>query len=223
MPNPKGLPLSQSLRFGWNTVKGSFVFILLTLCVASIVPSIIDWGGKHVFHRDAQIFLIKIISAVVSATFGLGLSKIYLRFRDGEKPIFENLFDGLARAHIWIASTFIVTIAVVMGLVLLIVPGIIMMLRLSLIGFVLVDERTGPVDAIQRSWDITRGHTMDLLALFLTLLGLNILGLCCLVVGLLVTVPMSGLAMAYIYRELKPKTLVAPAMAPVGSTVAPAV
>jgi hypothetical protein len=29
--------------------------------------------------------------------------------------------------------------------------------------------------------------------------------------------------MAFIYRELKPKTVVAPAMAPVGSTVAPAV
>jgi uncharacterized membrane protein len=110
-----------------------------------------------------------------------------------------------------------------MGLILLIVPGIIMMLRLSLIGFVLVDERTGPIDAIQRSWDMTRGHTMDLLVLFIALLGLNILGLCCLFIGLFVTVPMSGLAMAYIYRELKPKTVVAPTMAPVGSTVAPAV
>ncbi|HKW13412.1 MAG TPA: DUF975 family protein [Candidatus Krumholzibacteria bacterium] len=223
MPNPKGLPLSESIRFGWNTIKSSFAFILLTLCVAAIVPSIIDWGGKHVFHHDGQIFLIKVISTLVSATFSLGLFKIYLRFRDGEKPIFENLFDGLARAHIWFASTFIVTIAVVMGLILLIVPGIIMMLRLSLIGFVLVDERTGPIDAIQRSWDMTRGHTMDLLVLFIALLGLNILGLCCLFVGLFVTIPMSGLAMAYIYRELKPKTVVAPAMAPVGSTVAPAV
>jgi hypothetical protein len=34
---------------------------------------------------------------------------------------------------------------------------------------------------------------------------------------------MSGLAMAFIYRQLKPKTVVVPAMAPVGSTVAPAV
>jgi hypothetical protein len=223
MPNPKGLPLSQSVRFGWNTVKGSFAFILLTLCVASFVPGIIEWGGKHVFHHDAQVFLIKLISLVVSATFGLGLSKIYLRFCDGEKPIFENLFDGLARAHIWMASMFIVSIAVVMGLILLLVPGIVMMLRLSLIGFVLVDERTGPIDAIQRSWDITRGHTMDLLALFIVLVGLNILGACCLLIGLFVTVPMSGLAMAYIYRELKPKTVAAPDMAPVAGTVAPAV
>jgi hypothetical protein len=101
MPNPKGLPLSEAVRFGWKTVQSSFGFILLTIVVATIVPSVIEWGGKHVFHRDGQQFLIKIVSALVSATFGLGLYKIYLRFKDGEKPIFENLFDGLARAHIW--------------------------------------------------------------------------------------------------------------------------
>jgi hypothetical protein len=224
MPNPKGLPLSEAVRFGWKTVQSSFVFILLTLVVAAFVPSIIQWGGEHVFHHDGQVFLIKLVSLLVSATFGLGLSKIYLRFRDGEKPIFENLFDGLARAHIWIASTLISTVAIVMGLILLIVPGVIMMLRLWLVGFVLVDERTGPIDAIQRSWDITRGHTMDLLVLFVALLGLNILGLCCLVVGLVVTIPISGLALAYVYRELKPKAVAstAPAPTPVGAA-APAV
>ena len=219
MPNPKGLPISEAIRFGWKTVQSSFAFILLTLVVASFVPSVIDWGGKHVFHRDGQVFLIKVVSLLVSATFSLGLAKIYLRFRDGEKPIFENLFDGLARAHVWIASTLIAGVAVVMGLILLIVPGIIMMLRLWFVGFVLVDERTGPIDAIQRSWDITRGHTMDLLVLFIALLGLNILGLCCLIVGLLVTVPISGLATAYVYRGLKPRAVAssAPAPAPAGA------
>lgn len=219
MPNPKGLPLSEAVRFGWKTVQSSFGLILLTIVVATVVPSVIDWGGKHVFHRDGQQFLIKIVSALVSATFGLGLYKIYLRFRDGEKPIFENLFDGLARAHIWLASTLIATVAVVMGLILLIVPGVIMLLRLWLVGFVLVDEKTGPIDAIQRSWDITRGHTMDLLVLFIALVGLNILGCVCLVVGLLITLPISGLALAYVYRELKPKAVISP---PAASSVAPA-
>ena len=227
MPNPhKGLPISEAVRFGWKTVQSSFAFILLTFVVASFVPSIITWGGEHVFHRDGQVFFIKLISWLVSATFSLGLAKIYLRFRDGEKPIFENLFDGLSRAHIWVASTLISSVAIVMGLILLIVPGVIMLLRLWFVGFVLVDERTGPIDAIQRSWDITRGHTMDLLVLFIALLGLNILGLCCLVVGLLVTIPISGLALAHVYRELKPKAMASTEAVPTpatASSTAPAV
>ena len=218
MTNPRGLPLSEAVRFGWKTVQHSFVYILLTVCVAAFVPSIIRWGGEHVFHRGGQLFLIKVVAALVSATFGLGLAKIYLRFCDGEKPIFENLFDGLTRAHIWIGAMFIAGVAIVMGLVLLIVPGIIISLRLWFVGFVLVDERTGPIDAIQRSWDITRGHTMNLLLLFIVLLGVNILGLCCLGVGLLISVPISGIAMAYVYRDLKPRTAPA-AVRPVGAPV----
>ena len=214
MPNPRGLPLSEAVRFGWRTVQQHFPFIILTIAVAVVVPMVIDWGGEHAFHRRGQQFLMTLIDIVVSATFALGLFKIYLRFRDGEKPIFENLFDGVARAHVWVGASIIMTVAVVMGLVLLVVPGIIMLLRLWFVGFVLVDERTGPIDAIQRSWDLTRGRTMDLLVFFIVLVGLNLLGVVCLGVGLLVTVPISGLAMAYIYRELKPKLAIQPASTP---------
>lgn len=220
MPNPRGLPLSEAVRFGWRTVQQHFPFIILTIAVAVIVPCIIDWGGEHVFHRRGQQFLMDLIDIVVSATFALGLFKIYLRFRDGEKPIFENLFDGISRAHVWVGASIIMTVAIVMGLVLLLVPGIIMLLRLWFVGFVLVDERTGPIDAIQRSWDITRGHTMDLLVFFIVLVGLNLLGVVCLGVGLLVTVPISGLAMSFVYRVLKPKVAVTPVVP--ASDVAPA-
>jgi uncharacterized membrane protein len=214
MPNLRGLPVSEAVRFGWRTVQQSLPFIVLTVLVAALVPSIIQWGGEHVFDRGGQEFLINLISLVVSATFGLGLFKIYLRFRDGEKPIFENLFDGVARAHTWVGASLIIAVAVFMGLILLVVPGIIMLLRLWFVGYVLVDERTGPIDAIQRSWDITRGHTMDLLVFFIVLVGVNILGALCLVVGLLITIPISGLALAHIYRELKPRAIAAPVASP---------
>jgi hypothetical protein len=222
MPNPRGLPLSEAVRFGWTTVQRSFPFILLTVAVAAVVPVIIETLGDAMFERRGPRLVMDLVDIFISATFALGLCRIYLRFRDGEKPIFENLFDGLARAHVWVASSIIMGVAVAMGLVLLIVPGVIMLLRLWFVGFVVVDERIGPVDAIQRSWDITRGHTMDLLVFFLVLVGLNLLGVLCLGVGLLVTVPISGLAMAFIYRELKPKAAVAPAPAPeVATPVSP--
>jgi len=219
-PVPRGLPIAEAVRFGWKTVQQSFPFILLTFAVAVFVPSVIEWGQDRVFHRGGQQFLMFLINIVVSATFALGLLKIYLRFRDGEKPIFENLFDGVARAHTWVGAALIAGIAIAMGLVLLIVPGVIMLLRLWFVGFVLVDERTGPIDAIQRSWDITRGHTLDLLVFFIVLVGLNLLGAACLVIGLLVTLPISGLALAHVYRELKPKTVVARVASP--GAVAPA-
>jgi uncharacterized membrane protein len=209
MPNNRGLPLGESIRFGWKTIQSNGPFIVLVTLVAWVVPSVIEWAGDAAADTRIQEFGISLISSLVSATFALGLAKIYLRFRDGERPIFENLFDGLARLHIYIAATIIVAIAVVMGLILLLVPGIIFMLRLWFVGFVVVDEAVGPLEAIQRSWDMTRGYTMDLFLLFLLLVGLNLLGLVCLVIGLLVTVPISGLSLAFIYRHLKPRAAAA--------------
>jgi uncharacterized membrane protein len=213
MPNPRGLPLQEAVQFGWKTIQRSTAFLIITALVAAIVPAIIEWGSEVAFDRGGQELLMELIVLVVSATFCLGLFRIYLRFRDGETPVFENLFDGIARAHTWIGASIVAWVAIFMGLVLLIVPGVIMMLRLWFVGFVLVDEKIGPIDAIQRSWDITRGHTLDLLLFFIILCGLNLLGAICLGVGLLVTVPMSGLAMAHIYRLLKPKPTVETAAA----------
>jgi len=64
---------------------------------------------------------------------------------------------------------------------------------------------------------------MDLFIFFLILVGLNLLGAVCLGVGLLVTVPMSGLAMAHVYRTLKPKAAVAspPGPTPAAATATP--
>jgi len=213
MPNPRGLPLSEAVHFGWSTLKNRVIFIIGVTLVAGFVPSIIEWAGKSLLDNGLQRFGISVISTLVSSTFALGLAKIFLRFRDGETPIFENLFDGLARLHIYIAAMFVVGIAVCMGLVLLVVPGIIFLLRLWFVGFVVVDEAVGPLEAIQRSWDITRGHTLDLFLLFILLVGLNILGIIVFLVGTLVTFPMSGLALAYVYRHLKPKTEAAPVTA----------
>ncbi len=205
MPKPQGLPLAEAIKFGWRTVRESPLFLIGTAFVAVGVPWLIDWGGEIALDDGAPQFGIELICIVVSATLVLGLAKIYLRYRDGERPVFENLFDGLAQFHKYLGAAIIAMVAVVMGLVLLVLPGIVFLIRLWFLAFVVVDERKGPLGAIQDSWDISRGHTFDLFLLFLLLCGLNLLGLICLVVGLFVTVPISGLALAYTYRVLKPR------------------
>lgn len=212
MTNPRGLPLADAVRFGWRTLRGRFGFVVGTTVVAWLVPAVIRWGGHAAFDGDAQDFAMTIIVVFVSATLYLGLARIHLRFRDGELPIFEDLFDGLGRIHHYVGATIIMGIAIVMGLILLVVPGIVMLIRLWFVPFVLADDRAGALDAIQKSWDITRGHTFDLFLLFLLLVGVNLLGLICLGVGVLISAPVSGLALAYIYRHLKPRALVAPSI-----------
>jgi uncharacterized membrane protein len=203
MPKTPGLPLAEAVQFGWRTVREFPLFLVGTILVAIGVPWLIDWGASVALDEGGQ-FAMGLVSLATSATLTLGLAKIYLRFRDGERPIFENLFDGLAHFHKYLGACIIVSFAVMMGLLLLIVPGIVFLIRLWFLGFVIVDSKAGPLEAIQQSWDISRGHTKSLLGFFFILIGLNLLGLICLGVGVLVTLPISGLALAHIYRTLKP-------------------
>jgi hypothetical protein len=175
MPKTPGLPIAEAIQFGWRTVRDYPVFVVGTLLVAIGVPALIEWGSDVALADGPLQFAISIITTVVSAILELGLAKIYLCFRDGKKPVFENLFDGLGQVHKYIGASIVVFFAVLMGLILFVVPGIVFLIRLWFLGFVIVDSKAGPLEAIQHSWDISRGRTRFAAALH-HLVGLNLLG-----------------------------------------------
>ena len=62
------------------------------------------------------------------------------------------------------------------------------------------------IDALKLSYEMTTGHFMELFLFFLSVLVINVIGLLLFGIGLLVTVPITGIAGAYVYRKLAQKT-----------------
>jgi uncharacterized membrane protein len=100
------------------------------------------------------------------------------------------------------AASFVAGVGIVAGLILLVIPGIFLLVRLSMTRFAVV-EGAGIIGSLRRSWRQTRGHGWRLFGFFLTLIGINIVGALLLFVGLLVSVPVSMLAWAHVYHKLK--------------------
>lgn len=93
-------------------------------------------------------------------------------------------------------------LAVFGGFLLLIIPGVIVFLGLSLVTYVVVDKNLGYVDALKASWRITDGHKLDLF-IFFFLCGLLNLGgflMCC--VGMIGTNAITTGALAIVYDRL---------------------
>ena len=88
------------------------------------------------------------------------------------------------------------------GFILLIIPAFIFAVMFSMATYLVIDKNLSPVEAMKESRRITNGHKWDLVVLSLLLLLVNILGLLALVVGLLVSLPVSSLAVAHAYRTL---------------------
>jgi uncharacterized membrane protein len=159
-------------------------------------------GLRLVLLREpAFAFLFWIVQTVLDLVIGIGLVSIALKFIDKKKPQYKDLFYYKPIINYFLAS-LLTGLIVIGGLILLIIPGIYFAFRLKFAAYLVIDKNLGPVEAIKKSWKMTKGNVWNLF-FFGILLGLiNILGFICLLVGLFITVPLSMLATAFVYRKL---------------------
>ena len=95
--------------------------------------------------------------------------------------------------------------ATIVGLILLIVPGIIIGIMFGFAAYIVIDKEAPPVEALRESLALTKGNRWKLFLLGLALVGINIIGACLLLVGLLVSLPVSTFAVVHAYRVLSGK------------------
>lgn len=203
-PPTSGIPIEKAVRFGWNTFKSNVEFILAVEIAAFCAIAIVNWAAALMetisgYHEVA----VAIADFVLSMIVNLGAIKIALKYRDGEKVEFANLFDSFGILPAFMAAAVLTTLAVGIGLMFLIIPGIVIAVRFCFYGFLVFDEDAGPIEAIQRSVRITEGVGFDLFLFAMLLAGINFLGVLALGLGLFVSIPVSVLATAYVYRDLE--------------------
>ena len=99
-------------------------------------------------------------------------------------------------------ASVIVGVMVGIGFIFLIVPGIYLAITFGFFGYNIVDKEHGIVESIEQSAAITKAQKWDLFGFGVALFFFNLAGAIALGVGLLITVPVSMLALAYVYRKL---------------------
>lgn len=166
---------------------------LLLLVVGSLIGEK-RVGGDTLFLAVALIVLTLIIR--------IGYTKIFLRIHDGEKPKFSDIFNEYNTFWRYLGVSILTPLAIFGGLILLIIPGVILAVRLSLAPIAVVDTKSGPIISMKESYAITKDKFWQLLLFWIVIGFLNIVGLLAAVIGLLVTIPVSTLATIYVYRIL---------------------
>jgi uncharacterized membrane protein len=150
--------------------------------------------------------LASLVSVVLSIFATLGATTFALRAHDDIARV--QIADLWNPQPFWrfLGTELLVGIIVFFGFLLLVVPGIIAAVGLGFAPYLVIDRAKGPIEALKESWRITQGHKWQLFLFGLALIGLNILGLLALVVGLLVSVPVTWLAVTHAYRTLQSQT-----------------
>jgi uncharacterized membrane protein len=198
------VPIAESFTFGWETFKRNFLFLIGLFLAVILVSTFMEVAGEYDTVNSGYLrFIIEVISALVEIVLDMGLIVISLKFVAGEMPEFGDLFSRVQFVFHYLLASLVALGIIVFGLVLLIVPGIYFAIRLGFFTFYIVDEGAGPLDALQKSWDLTRGRVMDLFLFWMAVVLINILGFLALVVGLFASMPVSMLMIAFVFRRLQ--------------------
>ena len=198
------ISVRESIKFGWETFKKRPWFFI-GIVVGVIVLSSLLASISEENPRDALSILVSIAVVVINLLIEMGLVFFAIKAHDH--------VDNVTWQDLWHPQPFwkylglkiLTTVIVVVGLILVIIPGVIAALALMFATYLLIDRNLGPIEAMKESVRITKGHRWQLFLLAISLVGLNILGAIALLVGLLVTVPVSLLAVAHAYRTLAGK------------------
>jgi len=199
---PAKFSKSEAIKYGWSVMKANFLFFL-GLMLAIVAVNIVTSSITGLFEKVPFVYFILTIAFMfVGFIMNLGLLKIVLKFYDKQKPSFADLYRHYRLVLKFFLASIVVGFAVVVGLILFILPGIYLGIKLQFFSYFIVDKKMGSIEAIKASWAATSGSFWNLFLFALLCLGVNILGLMALGIGLLLTLPTTMMAIAYVYCKL---------------------
>ena len=133
-----------------------------------------------------------------------GFTVYFLSLIRQEDIRYESLFDGYKDFIRTFLMEFLYCLAVAVGTCLFIVPGIILGIGLCMAPYILKDDpQISAMDALMKSWQMTRGHKMKLFWLGLSFIGWIILSLCTFGLGFFLLAPYMEATFAHYYEDIK--------------------
>lgn len=202
--NKDAFSIKEALNFGYTKFKQNTSVLIGILVVLFLISAILN--GFQKITDDTAPFassLFKIVALVVQLVSAMGIIRISLSIYKDSKIKFMDLLSETHRFLDYMVAYFLFLFMTLLGLVLLLFPGIIWVCTYLFYGYVLIDENQKPIASLKRSKELTKNNRLQIFYFLLTLLGINILGALLLGVGLLVSIPISFISMGYVYNKLK--------------------
>jgi uncharacterized membrane protein len=204
-PAPGELNVGDAISYGWAAFKATPGPLVLITLVFLVVSGVIN-GLGGAFQDQTVIYLFfQLLSIFVGILLYMGMIRVALKVTSGVVPEIGDLFKP-EHFGSYLGAGLLVGIIVTVGLVFCIIPGIYLGIALGFFGFLILGRGEKAIDSISGSWALTEGNRGTLFLLGLAVFGINLVGALLCGVGLLVTYPLTIIAMGYAYRVLSGET-----------------
>ena len=141
--------------------------------------------------------------AVITGIINLGYFYVARKIKLGEKPEFEDFFKPFNAFGNIVGISLVVFILTLVGFLCLIIPGIYLGVAWSLsLPIIYFYSGVGLWDSMEASRRVVTKNWWWFLLLFICIVLINIVGAICLLVGLLITIPVSHLIMYSAFDDI---------------------
>lgn len=150
-------------------------FGLLALAYAFLAAPVVTYGSKMIFVEAVR----------------------------KNKPDFELLIRGFWQNYLYIVLANLLVVAlIVLGCFALIIPGIIIACRLVFVPYIVMDKRLDPIESVELSWKLTRGHGWRIFAMGLVSFFIIIFGVCLFIIGVFPALIWVSSSFAALYQSV---------------------
>lgn len=203
-----------SFSFAWRKIfEKAFLPLLVAVIIVGLLngPSAganLKFDGNHGFGFPMLfIFPLVIIGLAYSFLFipiiKYGEQYLFLKAMRDEEADLKTLFDGFKTQYLNIVlANLIVTALVIIGFVMLIIPGIIIACRLAFVSYLVMDKNMEAMKAVEKSWQMTKGHGWTIFGMAIISIFLFIGGIIVFIVGVIISIMWAHAAFATLYQSV---------------------
>lgn len=198
--------IQEAFKLGWETFKKYPAYLIGIVLVAFIVSWIFSTITNNLSNGGMEpnfmSSLVYIVGMIVNMIISMGLAKISITLARGGKPTWEDLYNQYPKIINYLIASILFVLMVLVGLILLVVPGIYLAIRFHMYSYLIVDKNLGAIEALKQSSVITKGSMWNLFLFWIVSIIVVIIGAILFFVGLLVAVPVVLVAGGYVYNKL---------------------
>lgn len=195
------LPLFKFSLHQFKKYTSFIIGAILTFVVLAVVPQIY-FMMRAPEDPTLQTQFISLLLTGIQIFLSLGFTKLMLLLVQDAYVTVADMFNNFSIFLSYFIASFIYGLAVTIGLLLLIAPGIYVAIRFQFFPYFIIENGDSAFIALQKSFNLSQDLTLELLLFGVVVVGLNILGALLLGMGIIFTYPLTTMATAIIYRSL---------------------
>lgn len=196
--------IGNALKAGFALFKERWMLWIGVTLFTLFLPWIPN-ALENVVSKEARLILLVLvaISVVLGVLVDMGFNTLALKAARGEPYQFSDFFSLFHLFPSYFCAHILNGLAVLVGLVLFIIPGIWIAIKFSFYRFYVLDKGLTGVEALKESSKLAEGSKWKIFGFMLAAVLINILGILAFGIGFLITVPWIGLAWTTVYFTLK--------------------